>query len=164
MYKPGLALTYKCHKGHLNQTKQNKTCHGWTWIFKTRYHVRCFSASYFLECCFLRVLLYVHLRTFFKFFKFICYLSIQHFCYVLFVSIFYFKIGVFLLFLVHLSLCILHRLLGWIFFRYFESPVLFAAFSLSPDIFWFISSICFVSLICCCPFIPLDSCAIYLPQ
>ena len=62
---------------------------------KYKFMIRHFLSWYFFRVTHRRVQLYVCFRAFFKFFQFpfSCYLSIEHFCYVRSVSIFYYKIA-----------------------------------------------------------------------
>ena len=120
-----------------------------------------FAIWYFLECRFLCVQVYVCLRSFFKSLQFfIHFKNLRRFCYVLSVSITYNR-NVFLSFefLFHLSLCFIYWFVGIIFSLLFWKVLIYFYFFILSEcllsvpsfanIFWFISSSCIVSLVCC---------------
>ena len=116
----------------------------------------CFPVWYFIECCSLWVSVFVHLGAFFESLFFLCYLSFQHFRYVISVSIIYSKNVFFLYPVVDLSLCFLLQLGSRTFFRYFERscfvyivwscPIIFWVSFLSPNIFLIVFVV--INLVC----------------
>ena len=151
-------------------------CRGWMWIFKTRIY-RCHHSRAFSNFVFSGVLLFVSLGSpqglWVLQMLSPSYLSFSHSHYILSFSIFCSKIVLLLLPPVaDLSLYTLYQPVGGIFFGYFKMSSFdcivwtcqgtFWVFLFFANIFWFISSICIVRLVCGC-FFPLGSWMFHFP-